>query len=305
MAPPKTPGSSPDRAASGQASDADRGLGRRGTSTADRGLVHLPVLASRCAARDIVLPDSAPKFWKILEQWIATCVTSRTIRDPRTGEPFKREMELVDQSPSSKEVWRQIEIGGLRDSRGQPRTVRVYADYEFVALGREEWGVSAVRFSVREPPPPPPPPKPPAERFDFDDIKQGEELLGHFVDEAHKIAQGKAPMPKVTVSGTDLLANTAKRSWYGLGKDVLAGSVQDLGRSNAAYDVTKRRGILYDAYVDGAVSVLFPNEPVSATRADREEQEFFDLDTCSCQSRRERSHSAWLLGHCQAAVVGH
>jgi hypothetical protein len=227
---------------------------------------------------EIDIPSTFNEFDAVLKEWIAGCVLSRTYNE-RRDEPYHREQDLVGSSRSSIDVW--MEIQAIRRAEPTRKRIRIYVDYDFKQGLQGAWGVSRVRFYLRERPPKSRPASSANPRHDYAalkrDLLQGEKLLKKRVDDAHDLATSMAPMPAVTVTGKKLLFDTARRSGAGLAKDVAKGYVQDLYRSNMAGDVTKRRGQLYDAYVEGAMTLLLPGYDPVASSADDNEQFFFAL----------------------------
>lgn len=112
----------------------------------DRGTGNSLKLKSRCYSREILFTERYEDFEQQVKAWISTCVRSRTMNS-RTGEPFRREVRLVEDNQSLKSIW--LEARNLR-SQGlfTPWSIRIYAHYEPVQIGKGDWGVKSITFST-------------------------------------------------------------------------------------------------------------------------------------------------------------
>ncbi len=78
-----------------------------------------PTLAERCYEKDLLISSSYEDFERQAEEWIATCVMSRTIVN---GKPIRRERGLVRDNGSLLTVWATYPEG---------ETIPVAADFCF------------------------------------------------------------------------------------------------------------------------------------------------------------------------------
>jgi hypothetical protein len=108
-----------------------------------------PVLNAGCATRSMAISAKREEFERQLIDWIHGCVLSRTI-NPKTGKPWRREVELVKSAPGVDEIFDYARSNTqMALEKGQGLwTVR--AHFYWGRLSDGQWWVRGVGFSIRD-----------------------------------------------------------------------------------------------------------------------------------------------------------
>lgn len=100
-----------------------------------------PKLKERCRCKEFTIPKGFSTFVSQVQDWVSTCVLSRT--EKSDGEPYKREDELVINNPSLYEVWERVHhLTG--------KNIKVFAKYQWLQTNKGGWMVDSIRFHVSE-----------------------------------------------------------------------------------------------------------------------------------------------------------
>ena len=103
-----------------------------------------PRQPKRCRHHLMRIPAEYSGFESEIEQWISTCVTSRT--KTASGKPMRREKALVEGNPTLKSLWSK-----LKQYRGTNDFVKIDARYSWLQARTGDWIAKAIQFSTNAP----------------------------------------------------------------------------------------------------------------------------------------------------------
>jgi len=244
-----------------------------------------PELAGRCRSRNIDIPYNREAFENQLMKWISECVLSRTI-NPKTGAPWKREVELVKLAKGINEILQHVRNAGPRMALGTANggnNYAVQAEYSWGRLSDGQWWVRSVSFSIRDseerikkaataaeneairrnlphrPPPASPLPDPfPAEdhvpTFEEDREKGKELVKKHFIDPIVAVGRKAAKMPDQPWKPS--IDDAVKPDPKEFGAKMSINTFHDIFTSHKAAEVAKIRSRLFNAFAAGVINGL-------------------------------------------------